>query len=132
VKSKCPIAFHSIKRTLLPLAGSIGGAFAVETASPKTDFPLQPQRDLPCPVLPEKIFHFACRANHNYKPAPSRASHEGRFAIVTKRWARDAMDASAATANEVEADGEAAWFWHPLAGAKPAGQNLPMMICRRR
>jgi len=54
-------------------------------------------------------FRFACRANHNYKLAPSRASSEGRFAIVTKRWARDAMDASAQKANELEADGEAVW-----------------------
>jgi hypothetical protein len=73
------------------------------------EFPLQLQADLPCPVPSAKRFHFACRANHNYKLAPSRASSEGRFAIVTKRWARDAMDASAQKANESEADGEAAW-----------------------
>jgi hypothetical protein len=40
------------------------------------------------------------------RPAPRS---EGRFAIVTKRWARDAMDASAQKANEPKADGEAAW-----------------------
>jgi len=81
---------------------------------------LQFQVDLPCPVPSAKRFHFACRANHNYKLAPSRASSEGRFAIVTKRWARDAMDASAQEANELEADGEAAWSWRPLAGVKSA------------
>jgi hypothetical protein len=28
--------------------------------------------------------------------SPSRPHHEGRFAIVTNRWARDAMDAARA------------------------------------
>jgi hypothetical protein len=93
--SKCPILFQS--------------AHAGLSSAPKIDFPLQLQADLPCPVPSAKRFHFACRANHNYKPAPSRASSEGRFAIVTKRWARDAMDALAQKANELEADGEAAW-----------------------
>jgi hypothetical protein len=49
---------------------------------------------------------------------------EGRFAIVTKRWARDAMDASAQKANDVEADGEVVWSWRPLAGVK-----LATMLC---
>jgi hypothetical protein len=40
------------------------------------------------------------------RPAPLP---EGRFAIVTKRWARDAMDALAQKANELAADGEAVW-----------------------
>jgi hypothetical protein len=64
---------------------------------------------LACPVLTQKIFRYARRANHLYKPAPFRASSEGRFAIVTKRWARDAMDASAQKANELEVDGEVVW-----------------------
>jgi len=36
----------------------------------------------------------------------SRALDEGRFAIVTKRWARDAVDASARKTYAQEADGE--------------------------
>ena len=49
--------------------------------------------------------------------------HEGRFAIVTKRWARVAMDASVAARfcrvdETTGADGEAVWFWRRDAGAK--------------
>jgi hypothetical protein len=82
------------------------------------------QPDLGRPVLTQKIFRYARRANHLYKPGPFRASTEGRFAIVTKRWARDAMDASAQKANEVDADGEVVWSWRPLAGVK-----LATMLC---
>jgi hypothetical protein len=35
--------------------------------------------------------------------------HEGRFAIVTKRWAEDAMDATAQATNAPVADGEVVW-----------------------
>jgi len=40
--------------------------------APKIWFVEAIQTDLPCPVLIEKIFRFARRANHLYKPAPSR------------------------------------------------------------
>jgi len=36
-------------------------------------------------------------------------SHEGRFAIVTKRWAQDAMDVTAQKTNAHVADGEVVW-----------------------
>src|SRR5258708_35864754 len=50
------------------------------------------QRDLPCPVLLEKIFRFASDPNHFYVPAIPPHT-EGRFAIVTDvgcgmRWTR--------------------------------------------
>ncbi len=43
------------------------------------------------PVPPAKIFHFARRANHLYKPRRLAPDKERRIAIVTKRWERDAM-----------------------------------------
>jgi hypothetical protein len=55
---------------------------------------------LPCPVLIEKIFRFARRANHLYKPAPSRLTrgaardrHETRGGM---RWTRRRGDERAA------------------------------------
>jgi hypothetical protein len=62
-----------------------------------------------CPALCQKIFHFACRANHLYKLAPSRLISEGRFAIVTDvergmRWTR-----AAPLTNGADADGEVVW-----------------------
>jgi hypothetical protein len=39
----------------------------------------------------------------------SRAPQEGRFAIVTKRWARDAVAADSALDEWRKADGEAVW-----------------------
>jgi len=90
----------------------------------KNEFRELVQTDLACPVLFVKRFRYARRANHLYKPAPFRVPSEGRFAIVTKRWARDAMDAPAQKANEVEADGEVVWSWRPLAGVK-----LARMLC---
>ncbi len=46
-----------------------------------------------CPVLQRKIFRFYRIANRGYgSPIPPR--HEGRIAIVTKREAGDAVDAS--------------------------------------
>jgi len=35
--------------------------------------------------------------------------HKGRFAIVTKRWAQDAMDVTAQKTNAHVADGEVVW-----------------------
>jgi hypothetical protein len=70
---------------------------------------LQDQCDFTRPVLSRKIFRFACRANHLYKLAPSRALQEGRFAIVTDvergmRWTR-----AAPLTNGADADGEVVW-----------------------
>src|SRR6266568_4049907 len=64
--------------------------------------------------------------NQNYNlahPGP----HEGRFAIVTMRWAGDAMDALASGAifapdENAEAYGEVVWSWRRDAGAKLAEQ----------
>jgi hypothetical protein len=36
---------------------------------------------------------------------------EGRIAIVTTRWAQDAMDAAVSTANGSAAYGEVVWTW---------------------
>jgi hypothetical protein len=53
--------------------------------------------------------------------------HEGRFAIVTMRWAEDVMDASASGERlsspdeNVEAYGQVVWSWRRDAGAKPVG-----------
>ncbi len=51
-------------------------------------------------------------------PAPT----EGRFAIVTARRARDAMDAVASGAHALDetftADGEVVWSWRRDPGAK--------------
>ena len=79
------------------------------------ELPVAPIRRNPTalPVAPNQ-WHFAS----------ARAQKEGRFAIVTKRWARDAMDALAQKANELEADGEVVWSWRPLAGVK-----LATMLC---
>jgi hypothetical protein len=48
----------------------------------------------------------------------SRARYEGRFAIVTKRWARDAVDAMAHETNALVADGEVVASRYPDAGIK--------------
>jgi hypothetical protein len=45
---------------------------------------------------------------------------EGRIAIVTKREAGMRWTRRYHPTNDANADGEAAWFWHPLAGAKLA------------
>src|ERR1035438_2772231 len=39
------------------------------------------------------LFGLCRRANHLYDLAPFRPDQEGRIAIVTKRWARNAVDA---------------------------------------
>ena len=60
-------------------------------------------------------------ANQCYEDVIPRLQ-EGRFAIVTKRWAREAMDALAS--GDVSPDenagayGEAVWFWRRDAGVK--------------
>ena len=62
--------------------------------APKIEFVEAFQADFTCPVLTEKIFHFACRANHLYKPRRP-ASIRGALAIVTNAG-RDAVDAGGA------------------------------------
>ena len=59
--------------------------------APRIEFPLQLQADLPCPVPWTKRIHFACRANHNYKPArpaplPRGASPSSRNVGRGMRW----------------------------------------------
>ena len=46
--------------------------------------------------------------------------HKGRIAIVTRREAGMRWTRRHHQTNDANADGEAAWFWHPLAGAKLA------------
>jgi hypothetical protein len=49
---------------------------------------------------------------------------EGRIAIVTTRWAQDAMDAAVSTANDPAAYGEVVWSWRRDPGAT-CGSLLP-------
>jgi hypothetical protein len=46
-----------------------------------------------CQVSKSKIFRFTRILIYGINPAVPRP-HEGRFAIVTMRWAQDAMDAA--------------------------------------
>ena len=50
---------------------------------------------------------------------------EGRFAVVTKRWVQDAMDAAASGAFALDetpaAYGEVVWSWHRDPGVYPSG-----------
>jgi hypothetical protein len=55
---------------------------------------------------------------------------EGRVAIVTN-VRRDAMDGSHSQTCDVDADGEVVWSWRPLAGAKPAGDDLQATVTKR-
>jgi hypothetical protein len=55
---------------------------------------------------------------------------EGRFAIVTERWARDAMDASTRKTNALEADGEVVWSW-PLDAEVKLADDLPTMVATK-
>ena len=66
----------------------------------KIEFPEPPQADRSVGQISEivsspcaKIFRLHISENQNYNYAVSRPS-EGRIAIVTTRWARDAMDAA--------------------------------------
>jgi hypothetical protein len=51
---------------------------------------------------------------------PSRGLAEGRFAIVTNRGLRDAMDAASRQTIVEVTYGEVVWSWRPDAGAKSA------------
>ena len=64
--------------------------------APKAEFIEAFQSDSICPVLLEKIFHFARRANQLYKPAPSCLTR-GAARDRHGRRERDAVDASCAT-----------------------------------
>jgi hypothetical protein len=63
--------------------------------------------------------------------ALSRARHEGRFAIVTKRWLRDAMDAKCCRTGSAFADGEVAWSRYPDADIKLRGNIREAMVARK-
>jgi hypothetical protein len=58
------------------------------------------------------------RANQWFLFARPALDQEGRFAVVTNVWCKDAMDASALKTNGVRADGEVVWSWHRDADAK--------------
>jgi hypothetical protein len=67
------------------------------------------QADFGRPVLTEKIFRLARRANHRYLFARPALDKEGRFAIVTNvgcgmRWTRQRRKTSGVAAN-----GEVVW-----------------------
>ena len=59
-------------------------------------------------------------ANQNYM-APIPFPSEGRFAIVTKRWARDAMDAAVSPDEAAAAYGKVVWSWRRDPGVNHAG-----------
>ena len=68
-------------------------------------------------------------ANQCYEDVIPRLQ-EGRFAIVTKRGAREAMDALASGElfspdENAGAYGQAVWFWRRDAGAKSFRKFLP-------
>jgi hypothetical protein len=60
------------------------------------------------------------QVHNSSRPGPS----EGRFAVVTKRWAWDAMDAAAsgvsAPDENAAAYGEVVWSWRRDPGVYPA------------
>jgi hypothetical protein len=93
---------------------SFGGALAR-----KTQFLEAFQSDFTCPVPFEKILRFACRANHLYKPAPSRLTR-GAARDRHGRRERDAVDAVRA------ADERAV-----LRTAKSCGPDAPMLALTR-
>jgi hypothetical protein len=83
-----------------------------------------------CPALFEKIFRFACRANHLYKLVPScpekrgvghRHERWGRLRWTRQRQARKGIAGrvsrerpTGAQTNGAEAYGKTVWSWHPL------------------
>jgi hypothetical protein len=66
--------------------------------------------------------------NRNYLPSHLAPLQEGRIAIVTTRWARDAMDAAFPTANGFAADGEVVWSWRRDPGVYP---RRPVLVGQR-
>ncbi len=67
--------------------------------------------------------------------APSRARHEGRFAIVTNvgrgmRWARRVAAGLGLADERSGAHGQAVWSWHPGADAKSVTTMLRMTGAR--
>src|SRR5438445_4897199 len=75
-----------------------------------------------CQASERKIFCFTEYPNQRHNP-PRLVLTEGRFAIVTIRRARDAMDAAASgmlacRTKTPAADGEVVWFWRRDPGVK--------------
>src|SRR5262245_25472402 len=73
--------------------------------------------------------------NRKYKPRTLSPS-EGRFAIVTTRWARDAMDAVASGRlclpdENAATYGEVVWSWRRDPGATLAGSIPPATGARK-
>ena len=114
--------------------------------------------DLPCPAPFAKIFPFSLDPNQIYNPrcptpqrGVSRSSRtRGGMRWTRQRRARDVMAgrvdetcerSNGALTNEVAADGEAVWSWHPLLVSSwrrhvgPTGRrhclNPPMTVTRR-
>jgi hypothetical protein len=50
-----------------------------------------------------------CRHPKSPPSSTHPASHEGRIAIVTVRWVRDAVDVAALLTKGAKADGEVVW-----------------------
>jgi hypothetical protein len=90
-----------------------GNNWRSEIGSPaparKIEFVEAIQADSPSPVLPAKIFRFARRANHLYKPPPSRLDKRGG-SRSSRNAGRDAVDADGAARRAAQdADGEVVW-----------------------
>jgi hypothetical protein len=60
-------------------------------------------------------------------------TRQGAYRDRHGRWARDVMDAGARLTSARDADGEAAWSWHPDAGVKLAMmlRITPMTVARK-
>ena len=82
--------------------------------------------------LSQKFSAFAVGQINFRTPAVS-CPPEGRIAIVTTRWARDAMDAAAPGSiifgpdERAAAYGKVVWSWRRDAGVKFAGRSFPRM-----
>jgi hypothetical protein len=95
-----------------------------------------------CQVPHSKIFRFTGILIYGINPAVPRP-HEGRFAIVTMRWAQDAMDAAIsgvaldfrkgsrpAAGRRSAAYGEVVWSWRRDRGVKSAEDIPPATVAR--
>jgi hypothetical protein len=65
----------------------------IKSHARKIQFPESIQRDLGCPVPACKFISLVPSGKSPLRPRPVPYPQEGRIAIVTKRWARNAVDA---------------------------------------
>jgi hypothetical protein len=104
-----------------------------KSAAPANEIRERFQADLGRPDGKAKIFRFSEGANQWHNPAiPSPP--EGRIAIVTARWAWEAMDAAVSGVSHRTrtraADGEVVWSWRRDPGAKLAERIPPATVAK--